>query len=194
MNLNAISTCLALALVASSCGTRSFSPDEFTTWCSDSENGLVKERSLGGVKFRMEYWPTAMIQLQNQDSSSKAYENMEYFRFHIESEDPIESDLVSEWTSTNEEYQSLTQHLAFEYDDGIQLKIGDKALPCAHYHFERNYGLRPGIDLVFAFENQDQEYEHDRKLVINDQVFGTGRLHFSFDRDHIQKAQQSQIL
>lgn len=194
MNLKHSISIAFSAVVTLSCNTAIVSPSEFAQWCGNAENGLVKVRDLGSMEFRLEYWPTQLVQLQSESGDPASHQGMEYFRFHIEDKNAIQTDLLRTLTGNNEEYQSLSQFLAFHFGDGIHLQVGAHRLPCVHYHFERNYGLRPGIDLVFAFENTDPDFQHDRKLEIVDDIFGTGRLHFSFNREHIQQAQQHTIL
>ena len=194
MNLKQFIFIAFIATATNSCNTATVSPLEFAEWCRDAENGLVKVRELGNMEFRLEYWPTQLVQLQNEVDDPSSFQGMEYFRFHVEDKNAIQTDLLKTLSSNNEEYQSLSQYLAFHFEDGIHLKVGDRQLHCAHYHFERNYGLRPGIDMVFAFENDDPDFQHHRELQIVDDVFGTGRLHFSFNREHIQQAQQHTIL
>lgn len=146
------------------------------------------------MSYRLEYWPAPLMEIRNGAGSDEAYRSMEYFRLHIENEQFRQTDLLQAMAENTNHYQELVQYLSFQFEDHIHMTVGEQQLRCAHYHFERNYGLRPGLDMVFAFENTDPEFQHDRTITIDDQAFGSGRLHFSLNKNHVQTAQESQIL
>ncbi len=80
-------------------------------------------------------------------------------------------------------------YLAFEMTGDVYLQDGEQIISPVFYHYERNYGLKPSVDLFFKFKAFQPS--GDVKLVYRDQLFGQGLLtiHFNqalFSNCHVQ--------
>lgn len=71
-------------------------------------------------------------------------------------------------------------YLSFEINNDVFLQYeGKKNIPVLH-HYERNYGIKPTIDLVFYFNNIDSK--EDVVLCYRDQLFGQGLIKLKFNK------------
>lgn len=179
------------------CGPSTMPLGHFAEWCQQPEHGLVKARQLSGFDFQLSYQPNQLVAKRNSlvPESDKAlgFQNWEYYHLKIGQEGGGRQELLKELAQSPEHYQQLVGALSFSYQSNISLKVGDQTLPCLHYHFERNYGLRPELDLVFAFKNVDPQFEFDRQISIDDQLFGTGILNFQLEGTDLQTAHDIEI-
>lgn len=78
------------------------------------------------------------------------------------------------------EVSGRESYLSFEVLNDVYLEDGGKTTPALFSHYERNYGLKPGIDLFFRFKNiQPQSAVY---LVYRDQLFGQGLIRLKFKK------------
>lgn len=71
-------------------------------------------------------------------------------------------------------------YLSFEVLKDVYLECGDNSKPAIFSHYERNYGLKPSVDLFFRF-NQFNPQE-DITFVYRDQLFGQGMFRIKFNK------------
>ncbi|MGD1847897.1 MAG: hypothetical protein ACFB10_21085 [Salibacteraceae bacterium] len=188
-----LSVLLVVALFTA-CAPGTMPARQFANWCDQPENGLVKARQLSGLNFTLTYQPQQLVAWRNQDTTrqGQGFDGWEYYHLKI-GRQGSNRELLKELATTPESYQQLVNHLSFQFQKGISLQAGDTQLPCLHYHFERTYGLSPEVDLVFAFKNTDPEFEQNRRITIEDPIFGTGILNFQLQGADLQTAQAIEI-
>ena len=81
-------------------------------------------------------------------------------------------------------------HLSFELLKDVSLDINGKTESPVFHHYERNYGLKPSVDLMFRFKHLNPEQTVE--LNYRDELFGQGliKLEFSkelFNKCHVEK-------
>jgi hypothetical protein len=167
-------------LFTTSCSQGVLSPISYAKWVSDSDNGLNTKKKIGHYEFSLQYKPLdyvvlleegVKVPLDKLESRKKELEGMQYFTFRITSlteDDMLRTDQQDE----NEYYQRLEYFVSSAQDD-ISLIDGGDTLPCAIYHFERNYGLAPFNNIVLGFEKSGKN-AGDKTLVYNDNALGAG--------------------
>ncbi len=80
----------------------------------------------------------------------------------------------------NRNYVRSEGYLSFEVLSNIYLEDGDQLQPAIFHHYERNYGLKPSIDLFFKF-NQFTPV-NDVTFVYRDQLFDQGMFRILFNK------------
>lgn len=71
------------------------------------------------------------------------------------------------------------QYLSFDVSGDAYFEDGENLRPAIFHHYERNYGLKPSVDLFFQFKHFIPK--DDATFVYRDQLFGQGmfRIHFN---------------
>lgn len=72
-------------------------------------------------------------------------------------------------------------YLSFEILKDVFLESNGKVEPAIFHHYERNYGLKPSVDIFFKFKN----FEPSSDVYFNyrDQLFGQGLIKLKFNKD-----------
>lgn len=71
-------------------------------------------------------------------------------------------------------------YLSFEVLQDVYFENGDQLEPAIFHHYERNYGLKPSIDLYFQFKQFTPK--GDARFVYRDQLFHQGMLSVPFSQ------------
>jgi len=109
----------------------------------------------------------------SQVNSDSTDEKATIFDFKIKS-DSLTDDPLKMLASTPQEFEALLKYCAFGIQKDVCLvnNIGD-SIPCDFAHFERTYGLLPGVNFQFVFELEEKD-QGPLTFVINDKLFGNG--------------------
>lgn len=170
------------------CGGEGLSPKKYYAEITDPDNGYLIIKEFPEIRFKVQYKPLDFVVLQEYKrnvpnmeemiSLRNEFKGMHYFTLSIE---PIghQADLLKLGNTDRQEYEEKLNYYAFQANQDLTLYTDNDTLPCHLYHFERDYGIKPGINMVFAFENITNEFE-DIRLVFHDRVFGNGILQYIF--------------
>jgi len=71
-------------------------------------------------------------------------------------------------------------YLSFEVLNDVYFEDGDQLQPAIFHHYERNYGLKPSIDLFFRFNHFSPK--DDVMFVYRDQLFNQGMFRIPFNK------------
>ena len=150
------------------------------------ENGLIKEKTIGDMKFTMQYWPAAM---RSQEQPNPEQEEDSWtFLLKIEASEQAAQpfDVMTETVSSLEEFQEQTLALNFDWQKWIYLQVKDKKVAPVLAVLENTYGLQQHrvVNLVFAKEERAVPQQLD--LVFEDTIFGTGKHHFLFQTQDLE--------
>lgn len=171
-------------------------PGEYVTWVTNPENGLVKRKPLGDIYFEAFYKPHAYevirqngTRLSKESCREKArnISDLQYFTLKIGLQQPSEGDVLKHKLKSGSAYKARLDYFANRFNQDIALEIDGQSWPCKLHHFERTFGLRPYITFVLGFENPDDQAAHDKVLILNDQVFGKGRVKLRIRQEDIAK-------
>lgn len=145
----------------------------FDKYISDPENGFVLEKESGDLVFEARLVPPL-----SGENSKECTVNLRIKR--------KDGGAVLEYGKANR--QTILEregYLAFDLKDDVSMSIdGQTSAPIFH-HYERNYGLKPSIDILFNFmelpENGDATFKY------RDQLFGQGLIKIKFDKELFNK-------
>jgi hypothetical protein len=88
---------------------------------------------------------------------------------------------VLEGGSAEQESLDKENYMSFQMLGDVYLENGDKAEPAVFHHYERNFGLKPSIDVFFDFNHFTPAGE--AAFVYRDQLFGLGRIRIPLDKE-----------
>jgi len=160
---------LLTAVLAASCGggKRSFaSEEEAITYANDNSNGFIATTESGGHIFSAKVNPI----LAGEESVT--------INFRISREDG--QSVLQHHTSTPTDVNQKEMYLSFDLNKDVYLRVDGKDVAPILHHYERNYKLKPEIDISFTFPKV--EPKGDVQLVYRDNLFGTGLQELEFDK------------
>lgn len=183
--------CILLGCL-SACSTRTDGP-EYVSWIEDPANGLRPQLSMGALQFELHYQPIDYLVLQDLrdfDAPDHAFaqarsqrEGLEYYRLEVRSLETGTRVLGVGQPEAGEKLER-EQYLSFMAGEDIFLQVNGKSIPTALYHYEGDFGIRPHINLIFAFERQaDSE---NRRIVFQDRVLTGQEVGFDLPATTIQ--------
>lgn len=183
--MNKILTIALLGLLLGSlgaCQQEMHTLQEYAAYIHTPENGLIKEKTIGDMKFTLQYWPAAM---QNQTVQEQEDNNWTFLLKIEASEQAAQSfDVMTETVSSLQEFQEQTLALNFDWQKWLYLQVEDKKIAPVLAVLENTYGLQQHriVNLVFAKEEILSQGASPQQLdvVFQDEVFGTGKHHFLF--------------
>lgn len=157
---------------------------DYTAWIENPANGICITKKISDFEFAVLYKPVdyvVAIESKNKniskDSILKRRENLkgyQYYTFRIRSFKDNEF-FKTGMTSENEYYKRLEYFVSNAQNDIILVEDKD-TIPCAVYHFERNYGISPYSSIVLSFEEKDNSNTKDKVFIYEDKVLGVGKI------------------
>ena len=177
---------------------------ELSKWMNNPKNGLVKTKSISGIKLTVRYLPAEYVAYQelkdNENTSDAAkdsvlalYKNNLTFLFSIGPDESYSSeiDIMRLGIGNYDEYSERALKLNFGMDEYVILKMGERKYQPVLSTLENVYGLskQRNIYFVFAPEEPEADFRKNEKLdfVFDDEIFNTGISHFIFLSENIKK-------
>lgn len=154
-------------------------PKPYLAWIKKHHKKLIAKQELEGISYALTYRPVDLLvlsELGDRPSQSdffqlrKEYQDLQYFTLRIQGN----QDMMKYGIRSEDDYYQRLDYFAFYAQQDIQLIIAQDTLPCAMYHFERNYGGAPFLSLNLGFE-VPEESRGDRSVAFYDRVY-TGKL------------------
>jgi hypothetical protein len=170
---------LPLFILACQAKTDSFTSEkEFTEFLNDPDNGhivsvetndmIVEGRLTPPIEGDKEPQVSIQLRINRQDGGS----------------------VLDFGGASKSEVLEKEGYLSFELMGDVYLENNGQIIPCLFHHYERNYGLKPSVDMFFQFKAfQPTE---DVIFVYRDQLFNQGLIRLKFDKDlfkvcHVQQ-------
>lgn len=189
---------LISGIVLVSCGRLTYDQAEYVKYVTSEENGLIVKQDAGSYEFSLQYRPTDFEMLaQMQDLNDtftieerrRDIDQFQYFTLKIGSKDK-KSDALKNGVTSNEEYQRRMSYLMSDnIKENIRLVEGKDTLQCLFHHFERSYSITPFNTLILVFKNNNPSSIENKTLILDDEVFGVGRMKFTIDKEDIKEVQ-----
>jgi len=195
---------LMASTLLSSCGKEQLAPRQYVNWVRDEANGLQVAKQLGDHRFTLLYKPyeyIALMQDKNEQINSSQMnakiaplKGLQYYTLTITTANGEE--LMRENNNAESDYYNKLDYLVSYMQNDISLIDGKDTLSCALYHFERNYNIGPDNNILLGFEipENDDSSVSDKTLVVNDQLFGAGKVMITISGQAISKIPQLQLL
>lgn len=181
--------CIILFMVVVSCGNQNLIPSDYIAWTNNSENGLLKKKSISPLEVELLYKPLPYIIANEQRSNNideviynqrlRELEGMQYYtlKLGITGE---KLNVTNYEVGDNAQQQERLNYLSFAMQKDITLIDGSDTLNCALYHFERSYDISPYRIFVLAFEQKEENKEKDKTLILDLAYFKTGPIKLTF--------------
>jgi len=164
----------------------------YLAWVKSPAHQLKQEKELGGIKYTVQYKPYEFIVLNEEKAYSleaslltkrKAeLAGMSYYNIRIATAN--NKDLLNQGVSDKAQYTKRLNYLSYDFQHDIQLETAEESVACSLYHFVQGHGVVPYIDMVVGFTTTAQAV--NQTLIINDQVFGNGKIKFYIDKTDIK--------
>lgn len=163
---------LSIVLFLSSCGgmkTDFQNEQEFNAYVNDPNNGFIASDETEDLRFESQLVPL----------TGKENDGNYNFRMRISTKDDKPVLLYNIQNET--EKSEREAYLSFGMNEDVFLLVDGKEIPCAFHHYERNYGLKPSIDMFFSFKNVKPKEKV--RLVYRDHLFDQGMIEIEFNKD-----------
>lgn len=167
--------------------------ENYLVHISNPENGLSHSIQKGAFNYTAQFIPKPLVKLRNQESGHEAqsassnlrdsYEGMEFYQIRISSQ--YNSEFLKVGIQNEAEYFERVAYYTTYANSDIWLVSNSDSIPCATYHFERNYGLSPYNTMLLGFKVGDLSISN-RKLIFIDQVLGQGKIVFPFNMSDLK--------
>ena len=168
---------------------------DYMAFVEEPRNGLRKTKEIEDMVYTLQYTPLeyviAMEKLKDTLSSEEVtkrkdeLKDMQYFTLKIEAKNN-NLELLRYKLESDEEYQDRVHYFSFDMQKDIYLMDGKDSIPCALYHFERNFGVAPYAKFVLGFETSQGNVIEDKKFSLNDRVFNVGRINIKINKNSIK--------
>lgn len=196
---------LCIGLFFSACmGRKKLKAEAYMAWYKDADNGLSKEKIVGGYKIKMRYVPADYLIYKemlaspkaNRDSVAQYYQNNVALVLSISpvAVDPKDGDrnIMYDGLEKFEDYKKRVFDLNFNIEDLVELKLDEHTtLVPSIYNVENTYGLSKELNFNLVFSPtaavKDLSKYEQLDVVLNDRVFETGISHFVFEKKELDK-------
>lgn len=154
------------------------SEEEFNDYLNDKSNGFIQSKEVGDFLYEIKLIPS-LDEDKNNDVS---------FQLRLSRKD---GGSVLDYGNVDKSEALIREgFLSFEIKDYVYLECNDNLVPCQFNHYERNYGLKPSVDIIFHFSKVKPD--KDLYFVFRDEIFQQGLIRIKFNKDlfnkyHVQK-------
>lgn len=165
---------ISLFLISCSSQQTEFeSVEELQEYLNDPENGHIISEKSSELNFEAKLIP--------------AFEGEKNPRFTVQLRiSRKDGGSVIEFGGVDQQKISMReQYLSFDLLKDVTTKINGKTVPAAFHHYERNYGLKPSIDVLFEFPHTTPT--EDVNFYYRDELFGQGRIKLKFNKELFNK-------
>lgn len=181
---------LTILLVLMGCETKELEPEQYIRWVDDKENGLIKEESIGKIKYTVSYRPSdyqkAKYLLDNDTFGLKHSETKNHaFIVKMEPIDGKTQILTINAREKEEPFQRINYYLS-EAQNYISLLEGADTVNVSNYIYERFYNVSPAQNLVMGFQQNQNLGESDLSFIMEDKIFNTGKIIFNFSKTDLK--------
>lgn len=163
---------VSILLVLSACSgqqTDFASEKEFESYLNDASNGFIQSEESNDFLFEARLMPA----LKNEKETQLTVQ------LRINRKD---NGAALDFGGVSKQ-EALTRegYLSFEVLQDVHLESDGKTIPVTFHHYERNYGIKPSLDLLFNFENIHPK--GDVFFVYRDQIFNQGLIKIKFKKE-----------
>jgi hypothetical protein len=188
---------LFLILTIQSCVLKpqeKFEISQYIDWVSSPQNGFVNCKDLNQIEFCGFYhspeYQAIQVVTENGlsiDSISKLSQNYrEWITFSFRIKSIKGTHPLKDGNIVQKEYFEKLQYYINAQSD-FKLVIDDSdTLECSLYHFERNFGSAPYINVNIGFK-RDREITNNVTLLYFDRVFSNGLIKYKYDEEKLNQ-------
>jgi len=188
------SSVFLLLLLAVSCSpTEIKEPKAYMKYLADPDNGLVKEKTVAGVKIKVKYLPSEYMVYKSSDGNSlsqhakdsllKCYENSLTFLLNIGPAENESFDITRVNVSNYQEFAERIEKMAFEMNEWISLNVDGETIHPAITQLEAINTPEKNRNFIVVFSSEKSKKNikiNDLCFVYNDEMFDIGTNKFIF--------------
>ena len=141
------------------------SKQDIANFIKENKKTNCYEKKINEVNYKLKYISNEEMALRNVndiellnqtrfDSILKDYDSLVFFNLEISIDDFYEDILKYKLDGDVEfNYSQLVEYYSFKMQKDIQLVQNEKdTIPCALYHYERNFGVSPKTNIMIGFK------------------------------------------
>jgi len=175
-----------LLLILNSCDKKQLDYGHYLSWYESGDNPLKKMQVMGDIEFGCTLLTPDYFRARDMASGEtnevKDQDSSEYFKMDIRIKDHSVEPLHFKVSSEQESFERLNYFVSSIKDD-VNLVVGLDTFSCLLHHYERVYHAGNAIRLLFVFDHLKEK--GNRKIVLDDKVFGSGKILFNFSETDI---------
>jgi len=168
-------------------------PREYFTYLSNPKNGLIKEKSIAGIRYKIKYLPTEYLAYNAskntnctqtfKDSLIKSYNNSLTFLVNVGPAKGEDFDITRLDVANYEEFAQRIEEMAFGAQEWMQLKAGDKEYKPSIVRMENINAQDNSRNFMAVFPStcgSEDLRKNDLCFSYSDELFNTGVNKFIF--------------
>jgi hypothetical protein len=173
-------------------------PQEYRHFFQDKENGLLKVKTINGIRYELQYIPNPWMAFKesrqserNSDSLLEKYSKATYFKLDIY---PLESNhnVIELFSSGEQSYYEYSNYFSYEFAKNIDMTLlNDTKLDPLYCINEKNYNISNRLTFTLAFPVN--KVPGDFTISINPEVLNAGKLLFAYKKSDIDRIPQLSI-
>lgn len=177
-SISVFAVILFLGIVMPSCGNSHASSRD-----KEKQIGLVKEKSIGNMIFRLQYRPAEemmkreVADLKTQaekDSVRNSYLGSKYFVYEITADAEKGGNAADYGAYDLQEYLKRSEEFSFKMGEDLMLLVGNDTLYPSLYHHEKGYELAHSQKFLIAFPYEKAFSNDTVTFIHNDTHFQLG--------------------
>jgi hypothetical protein len=177
-----------IVVILYSCSEVKLKPSEYIDWVNNKENGLILEKTIGEIKYELQYQPADYI-IASRGNETIDYDTLKSELQHNQnyclriSNAKGNTNVMHNVVANQNEYLSLDYFLSYEFQNNIHLISAEDTIRCGNYHFVNTRGMTPYVEMLFSFPMEENKKE--RTIYIFDNAFGSGPVQFTFSSNTV---------
>ncbi len=183
---------LTIVVLFISC-TGEVNREELLGYVADTDNGLIQEKLLNGITYKLTYKPSDLLVWQTVRQKEKIEEqelqqqrtNFDHLYFTL-SVSAGGKEVLNAFGGDKQKFGQLVDQLAFGMQDLVTLtNSAADTLQMMDAHFARTYGAARSSDVLLVFDKGLFHKNDQLKFTIEDFGLRTGRIIFRFETNDI---------
>jgi hypothetical protein len=173
----------------------------YFSYLANPENGLVKEKTVAGVKYKLKYLPqdylayTTLFKNTNntskeKDSVIKLYDNSVTFMLTVGPDENENFDITRLGVSDYKEFAERIEALSFHLQESINLNVNNNTYKPVIARMENINALEKSRNFMIVFNSEKNTQKDLRNSEMcfsyHDQLFNTGTNKFIFKTSDIK--------
>lgn len=177
-------------------------PKEYLSYLADPENGLVKEKSVAGMKIKVKYLPEDYLvynmvkEVPNlkdsyRDSIAGTYKHSLTFMINIGPDENEEFDVTRVGVENYQEFAERIEEMSFNAQNWISVNVDNREYHPVIARLENINALEKSRNFIVVFNStkgsSNDLAKNDICLSYDDELFNTGMSKFIFKAEDLKK-------
>jgi len=143
--------------------------EEWQAYVNDPKNGFIVSEETSDLRFDLKFEPAI------------SNEEIPQFTVHLRISRKDGGSVLDYKTNSKQEALGREGYLSFELKKDVYIDENGHANPAIFHHYERNYGLKPTIDIFFNFMQMSPK--DDVYFTYRDELFGQGLIRIKLNKE-----------